>query len=51
MQFKVITYRSPKDFKFGSWKFEMKSDGGYIVYGILKKTNQTSKFQLVYRYE
>jgi hypothetical protein len=29
----------------------MNTDGGHIVYGILKKTKQLSKYQLVYRHE
>ena len=49
MKFKLRTYRSPNDFKFGSWKLEMTSDGGHVLYGILKKTKKLSKFQLIYR--
>lgn len=51
MRFKVITYRSYKDFKFASWKLEMKSDGGYVIYGRLKHGGNLSKYQMVYRYE
>lgn len=51
MKFKVKTYRNHKDFKFANWRFEMQSDGGHIVYGRLKKTNQWSKYQEIYRVE
>ena len=51
MKYKVITYRNHKDFKFANWRLEMKSDGGYTIYGILKSTKQWSKYQMVYRYE
>lgn len=51
MRFKVKTYRSPKDFKFASWRYEHQSDGGVIIYGRLKKNGNESKYQEIYRVE
>lgn len=51
MKFKVKLYRNPKDFKFGNWRFEMKSDGGILCYGVLKKKNIESKYMETYRVE
>lgn len=51
MKFKVKTYRSYKDFKFGCFKLEMRSDGGHTIYGILKHGKNRTKYQMVYRYE
>lgn len=49
MTYQIRKYRSWKDFKFGRFRLEMKPDGGYIVYGILKKTNQSSKYHEISR--
>lgn len=49
MNYKVITYRNPKDFKFGSWKYEHQTDGGTIISGVLKSNGNVSKYQKVYR--
>ena len=49
MMYKVITYRNPKDFKFASWRYEHQTDGGTIIYGVLKSNGSISKYQKVYR--
>ena len=49
MKYKVVTYRNPKDFKFGSWKYEHQSDGGCVISGRLKCNNSLSKYQKIYR--
>lgn len=49
IKFNVITYRSEKDFKFGSWIYQHKSDGGGLISGRLKKNNSLSKYQLIYK--
>lgn len=51
MRFKVKTFRNPHDFKYASWRFEMSSDGGHVVYGRLKRDGNESKYQEVYRVE
>ena len=49
MKFKVKLYRNPKDFKYASWRYEHKNDGGLIKYGRLKSNGNESKFMEVYR--
>lgn len=49
MKFKVITYRNPKDFKYGSFKYEHTSDGGCVISGRLKCNGNLSKYQKIYR--
>ena len=49
MKFKCRLYRNPKDFKYGNWRYEMKTDGGIICYGKLKKKNIESKYMETYR--
>jgi len=49
MNYKVITYRNPKDFKFGSWRYSHQTDGGTEISGILKSTGNVSKYQKIYR--
>lgn len=49
MKYKIITYRSPKDFKFASWVYEHQSDGGTIISGRLKSNGNISKYQKIYR--
>ena len=49
MNYKVITYRNPKDFKFGSWKYKHQTDGGTVISGTLKLTGNVSKYQKIYR--
>lgn len=48
MKFKVITYRSEKDFLFGSFYYVHNGRGG-IIYGKLKKNGNVSKYQKIYR--
>ena len=43
-RFYVIQYRNHKDFKFGSWKFQIHNNGGLTVSGKLKKNNCKSKY-------
>ena len=49
MRFKVKLFRNPKDFKFGTWRYEHIADGGFICYGRLKKKNTVSKYMEIYR--
>lgn len=49
MRYKVKTHRNYKDFKFASWRLEMKADGGHIIYGRLKRDGNESKYQEIYR--
>ena len=51
MKYKVKTFRNPKDFQFASWRYEHQADGGTIIYGRLKKGNNESKYQEIYRFE
>ncbi len=48
-RYKVITYRNPDDYIFGSWKYIHTGDGGALVMGILKKSKTLSLFQKIYR--
>ena len=49
MKYKVVTYRSAKDFKYASWMYEHQSDGGCVISGRLKCNGNISKFQKIYR--
>ena len=49
MEFSLRKYRNHKDFKYGSFRLEMKTDGGYIIYGRLKRNSNESKYQEVFR--
>lgn len=49
IKFEVITYKNPKDFKFASWQYEHQTDGGTVIFGILKKTNCRAKYQKIFR--
>ena len=51
MKYKVKTYRSHKDFVYGSWKHEHHADGSTTIYGRLRKTGNMAKYQDVYSYE
>lgn len=45
-RYTLITYRSINDFAFGRFSYEHNEKGEGIIYGILKKDNQTrSKYQ------
>jgi hypothetical protein len=49
IKYKVITYRNPDDFIFGTRRYEALSHGEGIIYGMLKKTKNWSKFQRIKR--
>lgn len=48
-KFSITTFRNEKDFKFHSWSYEHKNDGGGIILGILKKNNSRCKYQEIKR--
>ncbi|MCJ7572351.1 MAG: hypothetical protein MUO82_10845 [Candidatus Thermoplasmatota archaeon] len=45
MKYAVRTYRSFNDFKYGTFKYEINGIGEITIIGILKKTNNYSKYQ------
>lgn len=47
MKYNIITFRNFKDFKYGSFRYELNSKGELIIFGKLKKSkgNGLCKFQ------
>lgn len=48
IKYKIITYRSEKDFRFGSFFYIHDGRGGGMIYGKLKKNESVSKYQKIY---
>ena len=49
MKFKVKVHRNPKDFTFGSFRYEQQTDGGLKVYARDKKKKAMCLYMEVYR--